>query len=798
MQGGIIVPFFSYRRCLALVLVGATVLVGSSAAFARNQDRFRELHPDTPGNLRLSAPQAIPAVPYGGNNETSRDYPDLVQQWFDAKTEGVTFFTPAFTANHGSFEQDGVSWATTQEEMIAFLDALPKDYLTMRIIGEVATRDDKGVVEGSFKVPLLVFSKPATFDPADLHALKKPIVYIQAMIHGNETSGCEAALRIAAQLARDELKVLDKISVVLLPRYNVDGAWKYQRGTDTISPVRTNMDQNRDHTAFESPLTRLMHTVANQYQPHVALDLHEMYYDHTADYRVSDGAFVRFRDYHYFDLTTLVAHLYNVPAGITTLAQEMEAKISADLTARGLAWNFYFYPWDMTQERAEIQIGGQPVPVSRDVITEIMEGPPDEAMGDSVLSLIPSIGMLFETRSPRVLVNYKPRVYAHATALESVLSQTAARATTIRNTVEEGRVAMANLGKSVSPTNTITLWIRQGQVSNLSFPVLRMSDDNSAVFRALYTVDKAYRNSTLTSIKSVTRPFAYLISTDQDPDAVAERLAYTGATIHRLTEAVTIPAEIYTVTATGTDPGDRGSDYFPMRGLSHVITAVTNATANRTFPKGTYVVYMDQASATHAALALEPLGNRNFGNYWLSRRAENLNGWGGFIPAELGREYPVYRYMTAKKLATSPAFLQRPFVEGARVQRCFPLDQPKRAEIEKSLGKGVLFGYWFSVEGATNPFTLLAPKKYGATVLGNWYAYNWTTQKFVSLKSVGTTTHALALASAYVSPSGQVLVVSARSSSEDDSGCAVGALSSGMAPLLLVAPFLFLLARKRF
>ena len=791
--------FFSYRRCLALVLVGATALVGSSAAFARNQDRYLERHPDAPRALRLAAPQAIPAVPYGGNNESLSDYPDLVQQWFDAKTEGVTFFTPAFTSNHGSFEQGGVSWGTTQEEMISFLNALPKDYLTMRIIGEVATRDNKGVVEGSFKVPLLVFSKPAAFDPADLHAKKKPIVYIQAMIHGNETSGCEAVLRLASQLARDDLKVLDKISVVLLPRYNVDGAWKYQRGTDTISPVRVNMDQNRDHTAFESPLTRLMHTVANQYQPHVALDLHEMNYDHTADYRVSGGDFVRFRDYHYFDLTTLVAHLYNVPAGITTLAREMEAQISADLTARGLAWNFYFYPWDMTQERAEIQIGGLPVAVSRDVITEIMEGPPDEAMGDSVLSLIPSIGMLFETRSPRVLVNYKPRVYAHATALESVINQTASRADTIRNTVESGRAAMANLGKSVSPTNTITLWIRQGQVSHLSFPVLRMSDDNSAVYRALYTVDKAYRNNSLTSIKSVVRPFAYLISTDQDPDAVAERLAYTGAVIERLTEATTLPAEIYTIDATGTDAGDRGSDYFPMRGLSHVITAVSTSTANRTFPKGTYVVYMDQASATHAALALEPMGNRNYGNYWLSRRAENLNGWGGFIPAELGREYPVYRYMTAKKLATAPVYLQRPFVEGARVQRCLPLDRTQRGEIEKKIGKRVAFGFYFSVEGATDPFTLIVPKKYRTTSLGSWYVYNWATEKFVSLKYDGTTVRTLPISNAYVSSTGEVLAVALQGDSEEDSGgCAVGGVASGMGSILLVTPLLLLWVRKRF
>lgn len=284
-----------------------------------------------------------------------RDYPDLVQQWFlTPKPQGCPFFTPTFTTNHGSFEQDGVRWAYTQEEMIAFLDALPKDYLTMHHRGGHPGR--QGVAEGFFKVPLLVFSKPATpFDPADLHALKKPIVYIQAMIHGSKTSGCEAALRIAAQLARDELKVLDKISS--------GHAASVQRGRRLEIPARHGHHQPRagptwtktGTTPPSSPLPRLMHTVANQYQPHVALDLHEMYYDHTADYNAADGSFVPLRDYHYFDLTTLVAHLHNVPAGITTLAQEMEANISADLSSRGLAWNFYAYPWDMTQERARFR-----------------------------------------------------------------------------------------------------------------------------------------------------------------------------------------------------------------------------------------------------------------------------------------------------------------------------------------------------------------------------------------------------------------------------------------------------------
>ena len=223
------------------------------------------------------------AVPYGDYNIDSNStnafflYPNMVKDWFDngPAMSGVSLTTPAFVGDHGSDVQGQIGWTTTEEEMLAFLYSLPTSRMKMKIVSEIPTRDSTGTIERTFKLPLLVFSNPSLFNPEDLHALGKPIVWLQGNIHGNETSAGEAMLVIAQKLATGQMDdVLDKVSVVMLPRYCVDGAFKYQRGTDAIRPVRTNLDQNRDNTSFESPITRVVHRLVNDYRPDVTADLH--------------------------------------------------------------------------------------------------------------------------------------------------------------------------------------------------------------------------------------------------------------------------------------------------------------------------------------------------------------------------------------------------------------------------------------------------------------------------------------------------------------------------------------------
>ena len=133
----------------------------------------------------------------------------------------------------------GLGRATSQEDMEEFLESLPTQYMRMRYVGEFTSCDNAGNPLKTFKSPLLVFSNPAVFEPEDVKALGKPILWIEGSIHGNEIAGTEAMLVLAQRLADGDLTpLLDKVTVIIWPRYNLDGVWKYQRGTDTVRPRR--------------------------------------------------------------------------------------------------------------------------------------------------------------------------------------------------------------------------------------------------------------------------------------------------------------------------------------------------------------------------------------------------------------------------------------------------------------------------------------------------------------------------------------------------------------------------------
>jgi Synergist-CTERM protein sorting domain-containing protein len=120
--------------------------------------------------------------------------------------------------------------------------------------------------------------------------------------------------------------------------------------------------------------------------------------------------------------------------------------------------------------------------------------------------------------------------------------------------------------------------------------------------------------------------------------------------------------------------------------LSVAIGSVTKGEKPMTFPKDTFVVYMDQYNSPHAALTMEPAGARNFGNYWYSRAFSKKNG---FFPVALNQDFPAYRFMgDASELKTyfSGSIMKMPFVTGTHIEWPF---LPTQDEI-KGFTKDVL------------------------------------------------------------------------------------------------------------
>ena len=747
-------------------------------------------------------------VPYGDYNidkdpvRAKQLYPDMLKDWYDKgeAVKGVALNTPAFVGDHGSDLQGEVGWTTSEEEMLAFLQSLPTDRMQMKIVSQIPTRNGSGDIERMFKVPLLVFSKPSLFNAADLHALGKPIVWLEGGIHGNETSAAEAMLVVAQKLATGQLdSVLDKVSVVILPRYCVDGAFKYQRGTDAIRPVRTNLDQNRDNTSFESPITRIVHRMVNLYRPDVTADLHEMGYGVTTE-RDAAKKTLGYKDYQLEEIQTLVAPLKNVPAAVRTMATNLfEANVDKDLRAHHMRTHWYTMS-DGAYISADVWDGTKLVSGEVYQIKTIQEGNPDEGITDPSFSLKPAISILFESRSPKVRVNYLSRTYAHSLAAESILNTAATNADALKATLAAARQEMIDLGKTVDPNDQVVLWSAHDRVPNQQRETLVFNAARTGL-ETRFVPFTALRVKNLTTLKSVVRPRAYIIpATIPDLDKVAVRLACTGARLERLTQETPVEVEAYTITTAGR-PADQAPRGCGFSGLSLIVTEVTSATKTVTFPKDSLVVYMDQTAGTHAALALEPLGNRSYANYWMTHVNDKSGGEIGFLPAALNQEFPAYRYMKNDRLDSYAVMMDAPFVDGTMITDILPLTKEQMTRHEEALGGPLLYVSHFRVMDATTNFTLTLPYSYNGTALVGsvWSLYNWATGKFEELQERTESKKAtdVQIPAKFISAAKEVLLVARghTPSSGSSGGCdATGAASLA---LVLFAPLALTVFRRQ-
>ncbi len=167
----------------------------------------------------------------------------------------VSYDTPGFRPGRTDF--------TSHAELIAYVGALQlrTGSFGVRIVGH--SKEGRAI-------PLLVFARPTSVAPSAVRKSGKPTVLIVAQQHGNEPAGSEAALAIAARLARGDLNpLLNRINVLIVPRANPDGGEAFVRDTGA------RIDMNRDHLLLRTSEARVIALVAREYEPDVVIDAHE-------------------------------------------------------------------------------------------------------------------------------------------------------------------------------------------------------------------------------------------------------------------------------------------------------------------------------------------------------------------------------------------------------------------------------------------------------------------------------------------------------------------------------------------
>ena len=163
-------------------------------------------------------------------------------------------------------EKSGFDTLTSHARLLEFTTALDQesDLLQVRMIGQS--------VEGR-DIPALFFSK-GIFGTDE----RKARVLIFAQQHGNEPSGKEGALMLAARLLMPDCDSLfDHLDLALVPQVNPDGSERGQRRNANQA------DLNRDHLVLAQPETWALHQLFDEYLFEVTMDVHE-YYPYSASW----------------------------------------------------------------------------------------------------------------------------------------------------------------------------------------------------------------------------------------------------------------------------------------------------------------------------------------------------------------------------------------------------------------------------------------------------------------------------------------------------------------------------------
>jgi hypothetical protein len=163
----------------------------------------------------------------------------------------------------------------------------------------------------------VIVSRDGVFDPAAIHAAKRPIVLVQNSIHAGEMDGKDACLALLRDMviAKSKAGLLERAVFVFIPVYNADGHERRSRYNriNQEGPLEMgwrgngrNLNLNRDYLKADAPETRAFMAMFHRWMPDFFVDDH-----------VTDGA-----DYQY-DVTFTIDDGPNLPAATAKWVDEV-------------------------------------------------------------------------------------------------------------------------------------------------------------------------------------------------------------------------------------------------------------------------------------------------------------------------------------------------------------------------------------------------------------------------------------------------------------------------------------------
>jgi len=534
------------------------------------------------GPANPASARCVRGAEYTQSDAVKRRYPD----------PPVQFDTPAFAA--------GKTGYTTHAEMMAYLEALAgrTDNMLVRVAGHSQERR---------AVPAVFFTNAGRFAPSELQRLDRPIVLLLGQLHGNEPAGGEAMLALAQSLAEGELKpLLDRISVVIVPRANPDGAHYFWRATASC------VDINRDHLKLDLPETMALRRLTLALEPDIFVDAHE--------FSVATRWLQKFGAVQSYDFLMAYATHPNVDPRLTAMAQRVFSPGIAREVDRAGYSHFWYYTTSYNFKDKRVAGGGTVPDIGRN----------HAGLGNA-------LSLLVETRGVGIgRDSYARRVHTHYVVLASILKTAAEHAAEVREVTRAAREDTVRRGADPAPEDRVAITLKVPSRQQ----ALEMVDPASGEPRAVEVEWLDPREATPALTRP--RPYAYLVLPSQTE--LVRRLMMSGMDLRRLTRPTELEVESYEVT-------ERRQGAVFVEG--HIRSTVTTEVRSRKrlFPAGTYVYSMAQPGANLLVAALEPESSSSFVAL-------------GIVPADkrglanpqlaAPSELPIYRVVRPVALETVP------------------------------------------------------------------------------------------------------------------------------------------------
>ncbi|MFO1087157.1 MAG: M14 family zinc carboxypeptidase [Reyranellaceae bacterium] len=446
---------------------------------------------------------------------------------------------------------DGTLSYTTHDAMADFLVSLARRSHRARL-------SSLGRSQLGRDIPVLFFTHEGLAEPEAIAALGRPVIWLIAQQHGNEHAGGEAMLALAAALATGELApLLERLSIVVVPRINPDGAAADQR------VLASGNDLNRDHLLLSQDESRALHAAMRRLPPDVVFDHHE--------FSVARRWVEKFGGSHLLDVMILEATHPGVPRSLTDIARRLYRPVlERTLEHHGLASHDYV---TTAADKSDplVSLGGNAPGIARNAF----------GLGGSVSYLI-------ETRGVGLgLQRYRKRVATHYVLAKALLEASAGEGPALRAAVAAARrEAAADRGPLV-----VTHELARRPLE------LPLVDPGSGESRP--TAVTLADSRLLATVEQRDRPHGYLVL--REGAAVATLLALLQVRTARLTETTRLDVEAYDVERLGRLSRRAGEAINPDRSVN-----VTLRPTTIDVPAGALYVPMNQPACGIVAAALEP------------------------------------------------------------------------------------------------------------------------------------------------------------------------------------------------